>query len=760
MSAPLEVVRELDGQSVGHARLVTTRIPCVYHAAGKALRAAMDEHRPDVLLVLGQNLVKRGYGIARLAINIDDSLHPDNRGYQPSDELIDPAGPVARLCTVPIRAIEADLRTAGHEALVAPLTGYNLCNHVLYDALASHGDRCAIGALHLPLCSIEIADGVDVSQMVQVVTIAVEASLRAQRKAGAEIASRAGYHPGRPEISDAEDVGLRIDRVLASSSTMPAIIERSSSGVARHTHADLDRCVRDLDAELERIGMLPGAPLAIGLPRSFEFVAAVVCALRRGSPFVAVDPQHPAIRADYMMNTACVAAVVRKAGDRLRVECRAPQASLPEWAADAAYIVFTSGSSGEPKGCVVPRSALSYQLAWLESEFALSDRDTFLFRTPVGFDASIWEYLAPLTCGARLVIAEEASIGIDAHVRAEGITILQMVPSVLSSLLPKMDGAALGSLRLMFLGGESLPTELVRRFWRVRKIPVINLYGPSEITIQCASFRCDPTDALDGETVPIGRPLPGTVFRLSESEDVGVGELVVQGPGVASGYIGASPGDHQRFGVSANGTARTYRTGDLVEHLSGGTFSFRGRKDRLVKLRGQRIELDEVERALAGVADASAAVVHAGDKLFGIVEEGPDDIAPSALRAALVQRLPLYMIPGILLVVPELPRLPSGKIDHASLARTCGAEAAAADVDDTAAVASSDDDIKSRLAALWCRYAPLRRDVDFFGSGGDSLAAAHLMNDIETDMGVSVDLYRWLAVPSYEALLTLVREPA
>ncbi|MGH3757813.1 amino acid adenylation domain-containing protein [Actinophytocola sp.] len=455
-----------------------------------------------------------------------------------------------------------------------------------------------------------------------------------------------------------------------------------------------------------------GDVVAVEIPRSVELVVALLGVLKSGAVYVPVDPDYPAdrrafLRTDSGATTTLTAADIRSARG---VPTRRPAGATP---GHPAYLIYTSGSTGLPKGVPVPHRAIVNQLTWLHHELPLHAHDRVLHQISASFDPSLLEVLWPLTTGATVVLAEP-----DAHrdparlaatVREHGVTTLLTV----SSMLPALHEAGLDGLRVL-AGGDPLTGEVADR-WHG---PLYNVYGPTEAAVQVAWWRHDGTTS-DG-TVPIGHPVANTRLYvldryLRPTPPGGTGELYVAGAQLALGYHDRPGLTAQRFVADPFGGPgdRMYRTGDLVRRLDGGALVHLGRADSQVKVRGNRVELGEIEAHLAARPDVSqaAAAVH-GTRLVGYVT--PSTVDTSAVAAALARTLP--MPPDDVVALTELPRTPSGKLDRAALPVPEAPRSTDGPRDDRERVLCD-------IFATVLRLDRVGPGEDFFTLGGDSIGS-------------------------------------
>ncbi|MFJ9567964.1 amino acid adenylation domain-containing protein, partial [Streptomyces fuscichromogenes] len=421
--------------------------------------------------------------------------------------------------------------------------------------------------------------------------------------------------------------------------------------------------------------------------------------------------------------------------------------------------MYTSGSTGRPKGVVVTHGALANHLTWAQREFALEPRDRVLYKTPFGFDASVWELWWPLTAGAAMVVAAPGEHRDPAYladlIRRERVTAAHFVPSLLTAFAAEPAAADCGSLRMALSGGEVLTSGLYERITGLLDVTVHNLYGPTEATVDTTSWRATGPVAQGG-SVPIGRPVDNArvylLDRFLRPVPPGVAaELYIAGTGLARGYLGRFGLTAERFVACPFGVPgeRMYRTGDVARWTAEGQLVFMGRVDDQVKVRGLRIEPGEVESALAAHPAVAQTLVIAREDVPGdkrlvayVVPDGDDDGGaggagddlPGELRAYAARRLPEYMVPSAVVVLDALPLMVNGKADRAAL--PAPEYAAAGSGRGPATVA------EELVCAVFAEVLGLERvgvDDNFFELGGHSLLAVSLVQRLrERGFGVSV----------------------
>ncbi len=480
-----------------------------------------------------------------------------------------------------------------------------------------------------------------------------------------------------------------LDDVVAANAERTALVSDDETWSYQALSADINRLTRYLIGR----GVGAGDRVGIALARTPRAVVAVCAVLRSGAAYVPLDPDQPDGRLRHMIEMSGATLVLSTTADRssmpgddvelvaldeLDVEDFASEPVSgrelvrPSRSDDPAYVLFTSGSTGTPKGVVVSHRSVVSQLRWLVDRLQLAPDDVVLVKTPMTFDASVWELFAGLTVGAQLVIASPQGHRDPQYLATtldtQSVTVAQFVPSMLASLLEWIEHDRKRSLRTTVVGGEPLPASVAAEFARVTGSDVVNVYGPTETTVQVTARRLRETDS---GVVPLGAPATATGLLVLDSSlhlvPVGVvGELYVAGAQLAQGYASRPDLTAERFVANPFDTgSRLYRTGDLARRTSSGELEFHGRSDRQVKLRGQRIELGEIEAVLAAHPAVTQAVVEVrGDRLVGYVvgTAGSADLDVWAR-----DRLASYMVPLSWVFLEEMPKTTSGKVDRASL---------------------------------------------------------------------------------------------
>jgi amino acid adenylation domain-containing protein len=490
----------------------------------------------------------------------------------------------------------------------------------------------------------------------------------------------------------------------AQAARTPEAVAISADDGTAITYRELDERTDRLAGHLIATGVRPGQVVAVLSERCAQLPVAIIAVLKARAAYLPLDPAAPRLRVADMLERSGAAVVLAQPGAAvpdsvtatvLRMDDPAlaadPSASLPTGAdsRDAAYVIYTSGSTGRPKAVVVEHRSVVNRLTWMQRRYPLSEQDTLLQKTPIVFDVSVWELFWWFFAGARLHMLspgmERFPLAIAKTVRAQRVTVLHFVPSMLGMFLDHLRGgrdqSVVDGLRWVFASGETLPPAAVTTFAEVfgtgaRGARLVNLYGPTEATVDVTGHDC-PLEPCTGQ-VPIGAPIDNTrvyVLREGRPMPVGVyGTLFLAGVGVARGYLGDPELTARRFVPEYGGGPGTmYDTGDIGRWLPSGELEFLGRTDTQVKIRGIRIDLGEIENVLLevpGLVECVVLVDHPDPArpVLRAALSGSPDLAAGHLREHAALRLPQYMVPTAFHLFPGLPRTASGKLDRRLLA--------------------------------------------------------------------------------------------
>ncbi|EIX9770825.1 TPA: enterobactin non-ribosomal peptide synthetase EntF [Klebsiella pneumoniae] len=527
---------------------------------------------------------------------------------------------------------------------------------------------------------------------------------------------------------------------------------------------------------LRQRGVKPGDSVAVALPRSVFLTLALHGIVEAGAAWLPLDTGYPDDRLRMMLEDARPTLLIATEDQLARFSDIPGLQSLcyqqPLAAGDeaplalskpdhTAYIIFTSGSTGRPKGVMVGQTAIVNRLLWMQDRYPLSADDVVAQKTPCSFDVSVWEFWWPFIAGAQLVMAEPEAHrdpqAMQQFFARYGVTTTHFVPSMLAAFVASLDAdsvAACRTLRRVFCSGEALPTELCHEWERLTGAPLHNLYGPTEAAVDVSWYPACGSElaAVTGSSVPIGWPVWNTGLRILDAAmrpvPPGVaGDLYLTGIQLAQGYLGRPDLTASRFIADPFAPGeRMYRTGDVARWLTNGAVEYLGRSDDQLKIRGQRIELGEIDRVMSALPDVGQAVSHAcvfnqaaatgGDarQLVGyLVSDSGLPLDTAALKARLAEQLPPHMVPVVLMQLADLPLSANGKLDRKALPLpTLGGERSGR---------PPEPGMETLVAAafsqlLGCEVNDI--DADFFALGGHSLLAMRLAAQLSRQLARQV----------------------
>jgi amino acid adenylation domain-containing protein len=571
-----------------------------------------------------------------------------------------------------------------------------------------------------------------------------------------------------------------------------------SDGHRSLTYRELNRQANQLAHCLKKRGVLPGDLIPIFMERCCDMVVAVLGILKVGAAYVPLDFDYPSMRIEYMLkdsgatlllgSTRCMERLPAFAGDILCVDRDQPlferePATNPAWAthpAGLAYVAYTSGSTGAPKGVLIHHRGVVRYCDFLGDNYHLNGTDIVLQLASFSFDASFRDMIAPLTAGARVMLVDEQQAKDPAvlisKIKQHRVTcLLSTVPPMLNALAETMlaeKGSGPHSLRLILVSGEPLHGALCQKVSEAfgEKTLLVNQYGPTECTMTSSYRRSSPSDFAH-PIVAIGQPIPHVNFYVLDDElnptPVGIeGELCIGGEGLAAGYLGRADQTADRFvphPYSDRLGERLYRTGDVVRYRSDGTFAFLGRRDRQVKIRSIRIELGEIESVLSRHGSVREVVVlaredHPGDKRLVAYVVASDEGAAGAadLRAFLGQHLPEYMVPSLFVSLPALPRTPTGKLDRKALPPPDHGQRTIQE-----SFVAPRTVIEKSLAEICAELLKIDKvgvHDNFFDLGLHSLSATQLVSRVRTRLHVKVPLRYIFEAPTIAGFASLIEK--
>jgi amino acid adenylation domain-containing protein len=556
------------------------------------------------------------------------------------------------------------------------------------------------------------------------------------------------------------------------------------AGTDTLTFAELSDRADQLVRRLRQHGAGPEDRVVVCLPRGLDLVASLLAVLRAGAVFVPLEVDHPDERIGQLITDAAPKLVLSDSATAARLPVpdpvlvddrdaepdRTDLADVPVFPDNAAYVLYTSGSTGQPKGVVITRQALANRVRGMCTVFGFDQRDVVLHKTPVSADTAMWELLVSLFSGGLLVLADPGKQSHPGHLfdlmSRHRVTTCFYVPSALRRVL-EVPGfaAAARTLRLMICAGEELPAPLCEQVLEAAPhIALYNSYGPTEATINVSEYQARtpvPTP------VPIGGPVPGAEMyvldELFRVQPVGVpGDLFAGGVQVTRGYL-------DRPGLTAQACVphpfrrgeRLYRTGDRARWRPDGVLEFLGRADQQVKILGFRVEPGEVESALRGhpgVAEATVVAEATAQGDLGLVvyvtPRVPGRLSVHSLRGHLGRLLPRPMVPARFVQLDAFPLTGYGKVDRAALSDAVGLT-----LSDMPHVPPSDE-LETVLVEVWAQVldtAGIGVHDDFFALGGHSLLATVVVSQVRELFRIELPLHFFVETPNVADLAGLVR---
>ncbi|QYK66039.1 non-ribosomal peptide synthetase [Paenibacillus sp. S02] len=590
-------------------------------------------------------------------------------------------------------------------------------------------------------------------------------------------------------------------RQVAITPQQTAIYEYGSS----ITYAELEEQANRMARLLHAAGVRPNQRVAVVAERGIELLVAIFGVLKAGAAYVPIDPDYPKKRVQYMLrDSACGVLITESAklqamlgdlpesmttvvcldetkmrADRLKVYQRSDweRQEQGSWACpagenDLAYLIYTSGSTGDPKGVMMTHKAVLNTLFWLQDTFCLTAEDVIAQKTSASFTDSVWEFFWPLIYGAKLSIFSSDTVKdpqrLYEQLRDDKITITQFVPAQMSLFLDAVPTEEtdhpLPELKWVFNGGEALLVNGVRDWYSIfQQAKIANIYGMTESAIYATCYLIDASPAEGELSIPLGRPLANTHVYILDKEGQLCpfevkGEICIGGIGLTEGYWNKAEATAKAFTQHPKTGEQLYRTGDLGLLRPDGILEYSGRKDDQVQVRGYRVELKEVERAVSVFPGIKETAVIAQTDEFGVtnllcyftsLEKG---LEVDDLTTHLREILPEYMIPGFFMELLEMPLTPNGKIDRKNLPQPEGR------VHRSTAYVAPRNEREHMLTKIWAGILNISpEDVgihdSFFEIGGNSISIVRLHRKMKHALGSEATVAELFSYPTIAAYM-------
>ncbi|HBP90311.1 MAG TPA: amino acid adenylation domain-containing protein [Nitrospirales bacterium] len=536
------------------------------------------------------------------------------------------------------------------------------------------------------------------------------------------------------------------------------------------TYEELNQSANQLAHYLTKQGIPPEATIGICVDSSLEMVIGLLGILKAGCAYVPLDPRYPHERLEYMAEDSKISFLLTQghlktvlSNHKAGIICLDSDRDL--WSRESiqnlqigctedslAYVMYTSGTTGQPKGVMVTHRGACNHLYWRHDYFGLTPSDLVLQKASLSFDDSVWEIFEPLTSGAQLVIAQSEQnqnvCYLIETVIQQKITALCLVPSLLWLFLEEPNVRRCHTLRRVTTGGEELSVELQEKFFQLLNADLYNGYGPTEATIAVSYWKCKPGG--NSPIVPIGKPIRNTQLYVLNPQlqpaPIGVtGEIFIGGNSLARGYLNNPELTGEKFINNPFGQGVLYQTGDLGRHSRDGNLEFIGRIDDQVKIRGIRVELGEIKNSLNQYPqiEKSEIVTTGNSKKDQMViayylSKNRQQISPQILREFLKHKLPDYMIPAAFVYLASIPITPSGKIDRNALPSPQREHYINKEV------VQPKTETEKNLTRIWQEALNLSEEIsihdNFFELGGHSLSAFRVVSRIRDIFKVELPL--------------------
>ncbi|EPR07806.1 non-ribosomal peptide synthase/polyketide synthase [Ruminiclostridium papyrosolvens] len=532
------------------------------------------------------------------------------------------------------------------------------------------------------------------------------------------------------------------------------------------TYSELNSRVNCVAARLREMGIRPDDFVAVMAERSIEMIVGMLAVIKAGGAYVPIDASYPAERIDYILEDSGAKAVLIYNAD---VKTDIPVIDLANqqlWEGaqdnlplvnkpnDLMYLIYTSGTSGKPKGVMLEHRGVVSMTSYLADLYQMSGDDVVLQFANCIFDASVWELTISLFTGASLCLIPQEVIAdvklFEEYVEEHRVTVTLLPPQFCLQTSVK-------GLRVLTTGGSAANREVIRKYGE--KTRFINAYGPTENTVLATHWEYAPNTEIPNN-VPIGKPIYNSRIYILDGNNLcgtGIpGELCITGDGLARGYLNLSDLTNEKFIDNLFGEGKMYRSGDLARWLPDGNIEYLGRIDEQVKIRGFRIELEEIENVIRKIPYINDSVAiakpdNSGDNAIYAYVVSDEEVDLGTLKDEIRKSLPEYMIPGYMMQIDSIPVTGSGKVDKRALPDI--------EIRSSGEYHAPQNETETIICAAFCDVLNLEQTGihdDFFELGGHSLRATKLVNKIEADTGVRLSLKDIFSSPTPELIASLV----
>ena len=546
------------------------------------------------------------------------------------------------------------------------------------------------------------------------------------------------------------------------------------------SYEQLNKKANSVGRILREKGVKAESLVGILVDRSIEMIIAIMAVLKAGGAYVPIDPAYPEERRKYMLEDSDAKVVLTQSkykdsvGENREIinldnkniyEGKGENLEKITKPNNLAYIIYTSGTTGKPKGVMIENQSIVGTLLWRKAEYDISEKDNILILASYSFDSFVTSYFTNCIAGASSVLVKDSKdiYEIKDNIVKNKITHFTCVPALYSTILECSDKEDLKSIRVVTLAGDSTSKKIIELSnLKNRNIELVNEYGPTENSVVATLYR-HMEKVTDG-IIPIGKPRDYSKIYIVDKNNSLVpvgneGELCIGGSGLARGYLNRDDITKEKFVDNPFEEGRMYKSGDLARWLPDGNIEFLGRIDHQIKIRGFRVEIEEIENVVLAIEEVKEVVVIAkdnenGDKYLYAFITGENDLEVSSIKKEIGKRLPDYMIPSYIKQIDKLPLTPNGKIDRKALA-----EIEVNSEDMGVKYEAPRNEEEKKIAAMWEEVlgkSDIGINDNFFELGGHSLKAAIITSKMRTELEVEIKVRDLFENPTIKQISNLI----